>query len=96
MLFPTVTFALLDVVLPVGISFFTFQAMSYTIDVHRKVIPPAASHLDFALYLAFFPQLVAGPIVRAGTLPPQIERPLATCAPRRWIEARVAALDERR
>ncbi|MBU4460488.1 MAG: MBOAT family protein, partial [Verrucomicrobia bacterium] len=68
-------FPLLDVVLPVGISFFTFQAMSYTIDVHRKVIPPAASHLDFALYLAFFPQLVAGPIVRASTLLPQIERP---------------------
>lgn len=68
-------FPLLDVALPVGISFFTFQAMSYTIDVHRGAIPPAASHLDFALYLAFFPQLVAGPIVRASTLLPQIERP---------------------
>ena len=66
---------LLDVVLPVGISFFTFQAMSYVIDVHRGTIRPAASCLDFAVYLAFFPQLVAGPIVRASTLLPQIERP---------------------
>ncbi len=68
-------FPLLDVVLPVGISFFTFQAMSYVIDVHRRVIRPAGSCLDFAVYLAFFPQLVAGPIVRASTLLPQIERP---------------------
>jgi len=62
---------LLDVVLPVGISFFTFQAMSYVIDVYREDIPPAESLLDFATYLAFFPQLVAGPIVRASVLLPQ-------------------------
>ncbi|MCX7819523.1 MAG: MBOAT family protein [Kiritimatiellae bacterium] len=66
---------LLDVVLPVGISFFTFQAMSYVFDVAAGRIPPAASLLDFALYLAFFPQLVAGPIVRARDLLPQIESP---------------------
>jgi alginate O-acetyltransferase complex protein AlgI len=62
---------LIDVVLPVGISFFTFQAMSYVIDVYRRDIPPAKSLLDFSTYLAFFPQLVAGPIVRARVLLPQ-------------------------
>ncbi|MBU1695195.1 MAG: MBOAT family protein [Verrucomicrobia bacterium] len=64
-----------QVILPVGISFFTFQAMSYVIDVYRRVMPPADSLLDFALFLAFFPQLVAGPIVRACNLVPQISRP---------------------
>ena len=54
-----------DIVLPVGISFFTFQALSYTIDVYRKEIAPRQSILDYALFIAFFPQLVAGPIVRA-------------------------------
>jgi len=62
---------LLDVVLPVGISFFTFQAMSYVIDVYRGEISAAKSLLDFSTYLAFFPQLVAGPIVRASVLLPQ-------------------------
>jgi alginate O-acetyltransferase complex protein AlgI len=62
---------LLDVVLPVGISFFTFQAMSYVIDVYRRESYPAKSLLDFSTYLAFFPQLVAGPIVRARVLLPQ-------------------------
>ncbi len=66
---------LLDVVLPVGISFFTFQAMSYVFDVAAGHLAPAASLLDFSLYLAFFPQLVAGPIVRARDLLPQIETP---------------------
>lgn len=55
----------LDILLPVGISFFTFQALSYTIDVYRKEIAPRKSLLDYALFIAFFPQLVAGPIVRA-------------------------------
>ena len=55
----------LDIILPVGISFFTFQALSYTIDVYRKEIAPRQSLLDYALFIAFFPQLVAGPIVRA-------------------------------
>lgn len=66
---------LLDVVLPIGISFFTFQAMSYVTDVYRRDIEPAPTLLDFALYLAFFPQLVAGPIVRASVLLPQLVRP---------------------
>ena len=62
------------IVLPVGISFFTFQALSYVLDVYRRDTPPARSWLDFANYLAFFPQLVAGPIVRASRLVPQMER----------------------
>ncbi len=53
-----------DVLLPVGISFFTFQAMSYTIDVHRGDVPPERSYLDLLCYVSMFPQLVAGPIVR--------------------------------
>lgn len=61
----------LDIVLPVGISFYTFQTLSYTIDVYRKETPPARSFLDYALYVTFFPQLVAGPIVRAVDFLPQ-------------------------
>lgn len=62
----------LNIILPVGISFYTFQTLSYTIDVYREKIRPAKSLLDFALYVAFFPQLVAGPIVRASELLPQL------------------------
>ncbi|EMI41491.1 MBOAT family O-acyltransferase [Rhodopirellula sp. SWK7] len=62
----------LNVILPVGISFFTFQTLSYTIDVYRGKLRPTSSLLDFALYVAFFPQLVAGPIVRATNLLPQL------------------------
>jgi D-alanyl-lipoteichoic acid acyltransferase DltB (MBOAT superfamily) len=61
------------VVVPVGISFYTFQSMSYTIDIYRQVHRPARSFLDFALYVAFFPHLVAGPIQRYGLLE-QIQR----------------------
>jgi len=64
----------LRIVLPVGISFYTFQALSYTIDVYRRRIEPARDVLDFALFIAFFPQLVAGPIERASHLLPQVER----------------------
>ena len=62
----------LEIILPVGISFYTFQTLSYTIDVYRGVIRPVHRFLDFALYVAFFPQLVAGPIVRARELLPQL------------------------
>lgn len=62
----------LKIVLPVGISFYTFQKMSYLIDIYRREIKPTKNLLDFALFAAFFPQLVAGPIERAGTLLPQI------------------------
>ena len=67
---------LLNIILPVGISFFTFQAISYVLDVYRGDAEPAKP-LDFAVYLAFFPQLVAGPIVRVNELIPQINRPRA-------------------
>ncbi len=60
------------IVLPVGISFYTFQALSYVVDVYRDQCDPAPTVLDFANYLAFFPQLVAGPIVRANVLLPQM------------------------
>lgn len=63
----------LKIVLPVGISFYTFQTMSYTIDVYRGETKPARSMLDFALYVAFFPQLVAGPIERSSQLLPQVK-----------------------
>tara|TARA_B100000029_G_C17561766_1_gene953648 strand:- start:252 stop:1718 length:1467 start_codon:yes stop_codon:yes gene_type:complete len=61
----------LDVLLPVGISFYTFQTLSYTIDVYRGRLEPEAHFGRFALYVSFFPQLVAGPIERAGNLLPQ-------------------------
>ena len=63
---------LLNVILPVGISFYTFQTMSYTLDVYAGRISPVRSFWDFALYVAFFPQLVAGPIERGRRLIPQI------------------------
>ena len=58
----------MDIILPMGISFYTFQTMSYTIDMYKRKIEPARTFLDFALYVTFFPQLVAGPIVRAQDL----------------------------
>jgi alginate O-acetyltransferase complex protein AlgI len=64
----------LAIVLPVGISFYTFQSMSYTIDIYRGRMQPNSSLLDFSLFVAFFPQLVAGPIVRARTFLPQLRR----------------------
>lgn len=69
-------FSMLDIFLPVGISFFTFQSLSYTIDVYRREIKPLTNLLDYAFYVSFFPQLVAGPIVRARDFIPQIRRPL--------------------
>lgn len=63
---------LLEIVLPVGISFYTFQTMGYVIDVYRGTIKPTSKFFDFALFISFFPQLVAGPIERAKDLIPQI------------------------
>jgi len=62
----------LDVILPVGISFYTFQTMSYSIDVYRDEIKPTRNFKDYALYVSFFPQLVAGPIERSSRLLPQV------------------------
>jgi alginate O-acetyltransferase complex protein AlgI len=64
-----------DVVLPVGISFYTFQSLSYTFDIYREKIEPWDSFSDFAMFVTFFPQLVAGPIVRAADFLPQCETP---------------------
>jgi alginate O-acetyltransferase complex protein AlgI len=64
----------LQIILPIGISFYTFQTMSYTIDIYKGELQPEKSWLKFATFVAFFPQLVAGPIVRAKTLLPQLDR----------------------
>lgn len=64
-----------DIILPVGISFYTFQSMSYTLDIYRGKLKPWHSFSDFALYVTFFPQLVAGPIVRARYFLPQLAYP---------------------
>ncbi len=72
---------LLGVILPVGISFYTFQTMSYVIDVYRGAMTPTRSLLSFLAYVSFFPQLVAGPIERGAHLLPQFERPVAITWP---------------
>jgi len=64
----------LDILLPVGISFFTFQTLSYTMDIYRGKVPLCRSLLKFSLFVAFFPQLVAGPIVRASEFLPQLNK----------------------
>ncbi len=64
-----------NIILPVGISFFTFQTISYSVDVYRNKIKPVTNILDFGFYVSFFPQLVAGPIVRASEFIPQIYKP---------------------
>lgn len=71
----------LDVLLPVGISFYTFQAIAYSVDVYRRRVEACDSVVAFATFIAYFPQLVAGPIERASQLLPQI------ISPRRWDEA---------
>lgn len=68
-----VDFPLLKILLPVGISFYTFQAMAYTIDIYRRHENPCNNFWDFALYVSFFPQLVAGPIERSVHLLPQFQ-----------------------
>lgn len=65
----------LNIILPAGISFFTFQKFSYTIDLYRREIEPCKRFSDFLLFISFFPQLVAGPIVRASEFLPQLARP---------------------
>jgi alginate O-acetyltransferase complex protein AlgI len=74
-----------DIILPVGISFYTFQTMSYTLDVYLRRAAPAKSLLDFSLFVTFFPQLVAGPIVRPTDLIPQFAVPhVATARQLSW------------
>jgi alginate O-acetyltransferase complex protein AlgI len=69
-----------DIILPAGVSFFTFQSMSYTIDVYRRKLEPSRNLRNFLLFVAFFPQLLAGPIVRAAVLLPQLARRLRASA----------------
>ncbi len=72
------SFSPMSIVLPAGISFYTFQTLSYSIDVYRGRMRPWPSFLDYALYVTFFPQLVAGPIVRAVDFLPQCANRLGT------------------
>src|SRR5262245_54637735 len=65
----------LKLILPLGISFYTFEAISYIVDVHRGKIRAVRSPLDYAIYILFFPHLVAGPIVRSSDFLPQVRRP---------------------
>ncbi|HIG28076.1 MAG TPA: MBOAT family protein [Verrucomicrobiales bacterium] len=67
----------MDIILPVGISFYTFQTMSYTLDIYRRQLKPTENWVQFMAYVAFFPQLVAGPIERARRLLPQFDRELS-------------------
>ncbi len=74
----------LRVVLPIGISFYTFMTISYVVDVYRRTYQPTDNLLDFALFVAYFPHLVAGPILRAGSLIPQLQAPRVM----RWPQIR--------
>ena len=65
---------ILHVIVPIGISFYTFEAISYTVDVYRRKIRAERNLLNFLLFILFFPHLVAGPIVRAGDFLPQVRR----------------------
>lgn len=66
-------FGMLQITLPIGISFYTFQTMSYTIDVYRRQAPPVKSFSDFSCFVSLFPQLIAGPIVRYNTVAVQLQ-----------------------
>ena len=79
--FTHTTFDALDIILPAGISFFTFRSISYIVDIYRGEMKPATNFLDYTFFLTFFPPLLAGPVVRAKDMLPQIkENPVATRA----------------
>ncbi|MDB4906753.1 MAG: rane bound O-acyl transferase family protein [Gemmatimonadetes bacterium] len=84
--------ATLGIALPIGISFFTFKTLSYTIDVYRGEIPPCRSWRQYALFVSFFPELVAGPIVRASVFLPQLARELEPSWQRAAVGAQVILL----
>ena len=75
----------LDIFLPIGISFYTFQSISYVIDVYRKKLPATQNFLDYAFFLSFFPQLVAGPIVKAHHFLPQLKKRIVIKKRDVWI-----------
>jgi alginate O-acetyltransferase complex protein AlgI len=83
---------IVELMLPAGISFFTFHALSYTIDVYRGETPVCRRFTEFALFISFFPQLVAGPINRSTLLLPQMENPRPPCDARRFREGLFAVL----
>ena len=74
-----------NLILPIGISFYTFQILSYTIDVYRRRVKPVDSIIDFGFYVSFFPSLVAGPIVRAAEFIPQIYRKYSVTRREMWL-----------
>ncbi|MCT4646560.1 MAG: MBOAT family protein, partial [Carboxylicivirga sp.] len=76
-------FSIESITLPIGISFFTFQTISYTVDVYRRQLKPVRNIIDFGFYVSFFPQLIAGPIVRAKHFIPQIYKKLVLSE--KWI-----------
>ena len=82
----------LDIALPIGISFFTFKTLSYTIDVYRGELRACRSWWHYALFVGYFPELVAGPIVRASVFLPQLERPLTPSLTRAWSGAQLILL----
>ncbi len=82
----------LDIVLPVGISFFTFKTLSYTIDVYRREIAACRNMWQYAMFVAYFPELVAGPIVRASVFLPQMTRSLKLAWPRTLIGLQIILL----
>jgi alginate O-acetyltransferase complex protein AlgI len=77
------------IILPVGISFYTFHAISYVVDVYRGKVVPEPSFVNIALYISFFPQLIAGPIVRASFIMPQIRHPRSFSPARQAIGVRL-------
>jgi alginate O-acetyltransferase complex protein AlgI len=82
----------LNILLPVGISFYTFKTMSYTIDVYRRHIGPCKSWWKYAMFVTYFPELVAGPIVRASVFLPQMTRSLRPSWPRAYVGLQLVAL----
>ncbi|HAY56707.1 MAG TPA: membrane-bound O-acyltransferase family protein [Flavobacteriales bacterium] len=81
----------LQIILPVGISFYTFQTLSYTLDVYRRQLKASDDWLEFAAYVSFFPQLVAGPIERASRLLPQLQRLRKVTEVGAWVGLRMVA-----
>jgi alginate O-acetyltransferase complex protein AlgI len=82
----------MHILLPVGISFYTFKTMSYTIDVYRRHIEPCRSWWKYAMFVTYFPELVAGPIVRASVFLPQMTRSLKPSWPRAYVGLQLVVL----
>ena len=79
----------LNIILPIGISFFTFEAISYTIDIYRGTFKPADSLVDYGLFVAFFPRSISGPIVRPADFLPQLKKPIGMRTQNVWEGAQI-------